>query len=703
MKKEVHIFSDASEKAIAAVAYLKTTAEDGSNEVGFILGKAKVAPLHGHTIPRLELCAAVLAVQVSEVVADHLDILSDKMLFHTDSKVVLGCIHNQARRFYVYVSNRVDRIRKTTGPNQWSYVSTEKNPADSATRCVPASRMQNCAWLLGPSHLLETADGSSDESFLLIHPDDDKEIRTDVKVLKTDASMSESLGSHRFEKFSSWKSLVQTISFLRHIAASYHKNDICSGWHVCSEHKTVKASQETERFIIKEVQHEQFQNELLCIKENRPLPKGSPIITLNPFVDTEGILRVGGRVNRADIPTSDKNPIILPGRHHISTLLILRHHDAVKHQGRHFTEGAVRAAGLWIIGGKRLISSLIHKCVKCRKLRGKHMFQQMADLPLDRLQPGPPFTSVGVDTFGPWSIVARRTRGGQANSKRWAVLFTCLTTRAIHIEVVEELSSSSFINALRRFISIRGNVKQFRSDRGTNFIGAAEILKIDAIHVEGGPVKDFFHRTGSVWLFNPPHSSHMGGVWERMIGVTRRILDSLMADVAAKNLTHEVLTTFMAEVCAVVNSRPIVPVSSDPESPQILSPSALLTQKVDSATQQLESFDAKNLCKAQWQRVQALADTFWGRWRREYLNTLQTRRKWHNDSPNLKNGDVVLLKDTESCRNSWPMGIVINAIGGEDGKVRKAEIRVVKEGRPAVYTRPITEMVLLLSDDFTSS
>lgn len=113
----------------------------------------------------------------------------------------------------------------------------------------------------------------------------------------------------------------------------------------------------------------------------------------------------------------------------------------------------------------------------------------MSDLPEDRVTPGPPFSSVGVDVFGPWNVVTRRTRGGMANSKRWAVLYTCLTTRAIHIEVIKELSTSAFINATRRFISIRGMVSEFRSDRGTNFVGATDLMKIDAVYVEDGPMK----------------------------------------------------------------------------------------------------------------------------------------------------------------------------------------------------------------------
>ena len=635
IEKEVHIFSDASEKAIAAAAYLVTTTDDGGKQTGFILGKAKVAPLQGHTIPRLELCAAVLAVEIAQTVCEHLDLQSQNIFFYTDSKVVLGYIHNQTRRFYVYVSNRVDRILKASVPSQWSYVQTDKNPADCGTRGVPATQMDKSMWLLGPSFVTSKTEESEGKAFPLVNPDEDQDIRPAVKVMKSCIDQNHSLGSHRFEKFSSLKRLVETIAFLRHIATCFNSED-CHGWHSCSKHKTVDQFEAAKQTIIKVVQSEQFGEEISCIKERKKLPQNSPLLALNPFLDSFGVLRVGGRLNKATLQSAEKNPIILSAHQHISTLLVLHYHSEVKHQGRHFTEGAVRAAGYWIIGGKRLISSLIHKCVKCRRMRGKQMSQQMSDLPQDRLQPGPPFSSVGVDTFGPWEVATRRSRGGVINSKRWGILFTCLSTRAVHIEVVEELSSSSFINALRRFMAIRGSVKIFRSDRGTNFIGATDALLIDAIHVEDGPVKDFLYSKGTTWLFNAPHASHMGGVWERMIGVTRRILDSMLLDCKRVALTHEVLVTFMAEACAIINSRPLTPVSSDPECTEILTPSTLLTQKTDSGLQPLTEFDPKNMYRAQWQRVQTLADIFWTRWKNEFLHTMQQRCKWQGSKPDLK-------------------------------------------------------------------
>lgn len=207
----------------------------------------------------------------------------------------------------------------------------------------------------------------------------------------------------------------------------------------------------------------------------------------------------------------------------------------------------------------------------------------MSDLPIDRTQPCPPFTYVGLDAFGPLNIITRRTRGGVTNSKRWAVLFTCLTTRGVHIEVVEQMSASSFINAYRRFVALRGPVKQIRSDGGTNFVGSTNDLNIHTINIEGGPVKSVLYENGTTWIFNPPHPSHMSGVWERLIGVARRVLDSMLLEnyMVKGHSTHEILVAFLAEVSAIMNSRPFTTLSTDPDDPHPLSPSLLITQKPD--------------------------------------------------------------------------------------------------------------------------
>ncbi|KAK3102130.1 hypothetical protein FSP39_009042 [Pinctada imbricata] len=277
-----------------------------------------------------------------------------------------------------------------------------------------------------------------------------------------------------------------------------------------------------------------------------------------------------------------------------------------------------------------MISSEISRCIVCRKLRGNLGHQRMSDLPEDRCKPGPPLSFVGVDTFGPWEIAFRRTRGGSACQKRWALLFTCLVSRAIHIEVVEQLSSSSFINALRRFVSIRGPVVQFRSDRGTNIVGASEDLAIDAQFIEKGPVSDFLLSSRTTWIFNPPYAPHMGGVWERLIGTVKRILNSMLLQHKVKTLTHDELVTLMSEICAIVNNRPLVDVSCDPESPAILTPSILLTMKTKSDVNPFPIFITKDALKSAWKKVQVMADSFWHRWKTEYLHRLQGRVKCGN-------------------------------------------------------------------------
>lgn len=181
-----------------------------------------------------------------------------------------------------------------------------------------------------------------------------------------------------------------------------------------------------------------------------------------------------------------------------------------------------------------------------------------------------------------------------------------------------------------------------------------------------------------------------------MIGVARRILDAMLLKVHSPNLTHEVLVTLMAEVAAIMNGRPLVPVSSDPLQPDLLTPNALLTQKICSVPAPPGDFDPKDLYRKQWKQVQSLANSFWKRWREEYLATLQPRRKWQADQPNLAIGDVVLLKDTQVQRNEWPTGLIVNTYPGRDNRVRKVDVRVIKEGVPKVYTRPISETVLLV-------
>ena len=525
---ELHIFSDASQRAISSVVYV-VGFSNNQKYIGFVCGKGKVAPVSGHTIPRVELCAAVLAVQLYESVLEHLRINITGTTFYTDSKVILGYICNQSRRFHTYVSNRVYRIRQASKPDQWNFVPSQLNPADIASRGISPKKLPESIWFTGPSFLTKHIAGSS-QDFPLIDPDQDAEIKPCISVKTTVGQRvfeQTYLRTERFERFSCWTRLIIALSILCHIARSFHRKDLCQGWHLCQRSRSVELKHEVECLILREVQNKAYCEELSCLKQGKSILKASPLIRLDPFLNKNGILCVGDRLAKSYLSDKEKYPVVLPGKAYISKLLVRHFHETVKHQGRHFTEGALRARGYWITGSKRLVSSVIRSCVLCKKTRGKFELQKMSNLPEDRVTQAKPFSYVGVDVFGPWPIVSRRTRGGQASSKRWAVLFTCLTIRAVHLEVIEDMSSSSFINALRRFTAIRGKVKQYRSDRGTNFVGVTDDLGIKAINVEDNNTKKYLFDIDSVWIFNAPHSSHMGGSWERMIGLARCILDSM--------------------------------------------------------------------------------------------------------------------------------------------------------------------------------
>ncbi|KAI4901242.1 hypothetical protein NFI96_027279, partial [Prochilodus magdalenae] len=455
---------DASTKAIGAVAYLKAIDEYGNSTVGFILGKAKLVPVSKPTIPRLELCAAVLAVEMAELIIDEIDLKMDTVKFYCDSKVVLEYIHNEVKRFYVYIHNRVQRIRQSTKPEQWYFVPTEQNPAGHVFRSIPASQLAKTTWFSGPPFLHRPVEELQEklEFFEVINPELDVEVRPEVLSFHIQVTYKSLL--------SSLQALLQ-IDFsvkshcLPGTAQTYKsKNDSngvtgCKGWH-----RFQKSHLPDELFwsmdvIIRAVQKEAFPVDFSALVDGNNLPKSSPLFKLQPKVDG-GLLRIGRRLQHTPLEYAEKNPLILPKYSHVSMLLVRHYDEQVEHQGRHFTEGAIRSAGLWIFGCKRLVRAVIHKCAICRKLRGKMETQTMADLPPERLSTFPPLTYVGLDVFGPWKVTSRRARGGHTESKRWAVLFTCMSTRAVHIEVDESMDTSSCINALRQFFAIRGTAKQ---------------------------------------------------------------------------------------------------------------------------------------------------------------------------------------------------------------------------------------------------
>lgn len=449
----------------------------------------------------MELCAAVLGIEVSDIIKEQLGVPSECFRFYTDSQIVLGYLTNTTSRFYVYVSNRVNRIHLSSPPNQWTHVPTEQNPADQATRSVSALHLANSLWLTGPScDILTRTLPEPQLRFPLVEPNSDCEIRPEVTCSKIqiddETPTNHRIGSERFLRFSTWESLVRGVKLLKLSVCKRIKH---------SDIDSVTVYELAKLFVIQTVQREAYSEAFKCIECGQSLPNGHSLVALSPYVDQHGVLRVGGRLDKKKLGGRDgcHHPVIMPKNHYATKLLVRRFHHQVLHQGRLLTEGAIRTGGFWVVGAKNLVRSRIRPCITCRKLRGSFGWQKMADLPEDR-PACPTLLLCWCYTFGPWITTQRQTRGGTVNQKRWALMFTCLVSCAVHLEAIEELSTSSFINELRRFTALRGQVIQFRSDRGTNFIGAVHELNIPSDLIEDPLSQKCVKENKITLMFNPP-------------------------------------------------------------------------------------------------------------------------------------------------------------------------------------------------------
>jgi len=406
---------------------------------------------------------------------------------------------------------------------------------------------------------------------------------------------------------------------------------------------------------------------------------------LSPFQSEDGTLRVGGRLNKADLHFQTKHPIILPANHHITDLIILHCHAMTGHAGIERTLAETRQV-FWIVKGRATVRRVLSKCITCKKLRAQPVSQFMGDLPKDRVTPNEaPFTRVGVDYFGPFLVKRARSE-----LKRYGCIFTCLSTRAIHLEVSHSLETNSFINALQRFIARRGEPVEIRSDNGTNFTGAQLELRRALEQWNQAQIDDFLRKKEIQWIFNPPGASHMGGAWERQIRTVRSVLRGLLS---LQVLDDEALATLMCIVEGIVNGRPITRISDDPKDPTPLTPNHLLLLR-SGPTIPPGIFVKQDLYRKRWRQVQYMADVFWKRWLTEYLPTLQQRQKWLRPKRNLKVGDLVLVKHDNTVRLRWPLGLIVNTYQGSDGLVRSVQVKT----QSGVYDRPVDKICLLEGD-----
>ena len=673
-KKELHHFSDASAKGYGQCSYLRLVDETDTVHCSLVMAKSRVAPLKPTTIPRLELQAAVLNSRISELLRRELHDDSIEEYYWTDSKVVLGYINNDAKKFHVYVANRIQRIKQSTQTSRWNYVPTADNPADMASRGTSVAEFLCSDWLSGPAFLWDSAvlqDRINDNIIVSSSPDSaDCEVRRMALATSTDICDPPTIVS-RFEHFSDWSKLLSGISMLLKAAQRFKNGNNMPIKTDCS------LQQQAAEVVIKSTQRSCFMEEITALQQDCALKRSSTLYKLDPFLDDNGVLRVGGRLSHSQsLSYSSKHPIILPKSSHATILIIRSCHETVYHQGRGFTMNEIRSQGFWIINGRALVSKMISDCVICRKLRLTVPNQKMANLPDERLEPAPPFSYCGIDCFGPFLVTERRSK-----LKKYGLMVTCMASRAVHLELLDDLSTDAFINSLRCVISLRGNIREIRCDRGTNFVGASNELQKAFDELDTDKVHHFLLQKNCDFIFNFPYASHMGGVWERQIRTVRSILTSMLAEKSCTVFDTSALRTFFCEITAIINSRPLsVKDIDDPAGPEPLTPNHLLLLKSEIVLQPPGDFDADAYSRKRWRRVQCLTNQFWRRWRQEYLQNLQERPKWQKKQPNLSKGDVVIVHDESVMRTEWKLGRVIDALAGADGLVRKVRLLVCKQG-----------------------
>ena len=710
IRRELHYFSDASTSGYGQCTYLRQIDVLGNVHCALVIAKARVVPLKSITIPRLELTAAVLSVKISKLLSAAFSGTIDAEYYWTDSQIVLGYIYNESKRFHVYVANRIQQIRSHTESTQWRYVNSQNNPADMASRGAHIQEIIASEWYDGPSFLWqkELPDDITIEHTI---PDDDPEVKMHVFRTETTFVSQQPLLLEIIDRFSNWNRAVTVITLCR-VYVCKLRTKVQAKLGTITTNTSAKKSllytttdvRNATSNIFSAIQAFHFAEEISIMSKNKYMPNNNRFSSLDPFIDDAGILRVGGRLKQSALSYEVKHPILLPRDSHATRLIIRHFHDATSHQGRGITTNAIRSHGIWIIACSKVVASVIFKCVTCRRLRGYCQTQKMADLPDKRLEPSPPFTHCAIDCFGPFTVKERRTY-----VKRYGLMVTCMASRAVHVEVLDDMTADAFINSLRCVTAIRGQISTIRCDQGTNFKGAArELRSEDKIDVSDKAVQQYLINKNCRFLFNTPCSSHMGGLVERHIRTIRSILQTIFHHNHA-TLDTSMLRTFFYEAMAIINSRPLtVQNLHDPTSPIPLSPNHLLTMKSDMVMPPPGNFTEDDLyLRKRWRKVQCITNLFWKRWQSEYVHMLQQRQKWKKPKRNVTQGDIVMLTDDDMPRNSWKLGRVLQVLPTKSEQVRRVKVLIGdcklsgtgrRTGTQTVLERPIHKLVLLVEN-----
>ncbi|XP_053685891.1 uncharacterized protein LOC128735430 [Sabethes cyaneus] len=599
---QIHMFSDASERAFGACAYMRTKDTSGKIKIAILSSRSRVSPLKTQSIPRLELRGALMAAELYLKVKESIR-CSMEAFFWTDSSTVLRWLLATPSTWTTFVANRVSKIQSLTENCHWNHVPGEQNPADLISRGVaPENIINNELWWKGPEWLSKNPTSWPKQHNLSSEGMEEEKRRVVLAVVPENPSFIQ----WYLTRFPNFNSVIRrTAYWVRYLNNLWsHKGGKRQGGPL-----TTIELQRAEYKVIQLVQAEGFPNELKALARGEWVPRSSPLRWYNPFIAEDGLLRVGGRLGHSRESDDAKHPIVLPAKHLLTELLFKHYHLKLLHAGPQLLLSTVRLR-YWPLGGRNIARTVCHQCLRCYRMRPTLIQQFMADLPASRVTAARPFSTTGVDYFGPVYV---RSGYRRTAVKAYVSVFVCFVTKATHLELVTDLSTARFIQALRRFTSRRGNCATLWSDNGTNFVGAKnqmrELLKILNTKEHHQKVAKECADDGMQWKFIPPGAPHFGGLWEAAVRSAKKHLLKVLADTP---VSYEDMTTLLTQVECCLNSRPLTQLSDDPDDLRPLTPGHFL---VGSALQSIPSADYTDTAYGRlktWEAVQKRLQDFGG-------------------------------------------------------------------------------------------
>ncbi|XP_058816368.1 uncharacterized protein LOC131679652 [Topomyia yanbarensis] len=677
---QLHVFVDASENGVAAVCYLRFE-EGGVVECALVGAKTKVAPLRFVSIPRLELQAAVIGARLANSITESHKLKPMQRFFWTDARDVHCWLNSDHRKYSQFVAVRISEMLELTEQHEWNWIPSKLNIADEATKwqklpdLAPTSR-----WFRGLEFLWGPKEGWPDNISKFGDTIEEKR----VKVLHH----FEERAIFEWEKFSRWKRLLRHVAFVKRFPANIRKKIVKQP--VESGPLSHEELKEAELTILKFVQDSEFAREIQHLRKSNPLPwknvlpKNSSLYKLSPILEVDGLVHMKGRIDACEfVEECTKRPILLPKCHPVSDHIIASIHQRYCHMNHQTALNEIKRR-FYIPKLRSVYNRVRKRCQLCKIRKAKPAVPEMSALPPMRLKAFcRPFSYVGIDYFGPMHVaVGRRTE------KRWGVLITCLTVRAIHLEIAHTLTTDSCILAIRNFIARRGSPLEIFSDRGTNFVGASRELKQALQQIDQDKLMEHFTTTDTKWSFNPPASPHFGGAWERLVQSVKKALKHLQL---TRTPTDELLRNMLAEIELIINSRPLTELPLDDELSSPLTPNHFLLGSSDGSKPPVTFEDSSYALKHTWKMSQVYANRFWKRWIADYLPTLTRRTKWFCPAKPIEVGDIVVLVDETLPRNCWPKGRIIDAVRSKDGQVRRAMVQTAS----GILERPAIKLAVL--------